>query len=83
VFLGLELCPKPGRSKTITRWVCAAEINEAARFEIFNLRAVSVNEQERITCSAIDVMQAHPVDLKELANRRMTLFCVARLSPSA
>jgi len=59
------------------------EVNEAARFEIFNLRAVSVNEQERITCSAFDVMQAHPVDLKELANRRMTLFCVARLSPSA
>ena len=57
------------------------EAEKTTRFEIFDLRAVAVNEQQGLSCSAFDVVQAHPVDIKELAKRWMTLFRADRLSP--
>jgi hypothetical protein len=41
-----------------------------------------MNQQEWLPGSAVDVVQAHAIDIKELANRWMTLLRIGRLSPS-
>ena len=58
------------------------KVNETASFEIFYLCAISMNQQEWLPGSALDVVQAYAINIKELANRWMTLLRIGRLSPS-
>jgi hypothetical protein len=58
------------------------KVNETAGFEIFYLCAISMNQQEWLPASAFDVVQAHAIDIKELAKRWMMLLRIGRLSPS-
>ena len=52
------------------------KIDETARFKIFNLCAISVDKHQRLTAPAIDVMQADPIDVEKLADRRVPLFAL-------
>ena len=81
--LGLELCQSKARTiKNNHAMGVRCKVNETAGFEIFYLCAISMNQQEWLPASAFDVVQAHAIDIKELANRWMTLLRIGRLSPS-
>src|SRR6202022_4077190 len=43
-----------------------SKVNETAGFEIFYLCAISMNQQEWLPGSAVDAVQAHAIDIKEL-----------------
>src|SRR5689334_4924758 len=55
-----------------------SRLNEAARGEILNHAAVSMQHDERLSCPIFDIMQPNAVHLDETAHRRISALRALR-----